>query len=347
MKKRKKNSIVGAGLVALDVILNGNPETPPIYHAGGSCGNVLTILSYLNFDSYPVARLAANRAAEKLIADIQEWGVKTNLISTEATGSTPIIIQRMKYKNDGTITHKFEFRNPETGDYLPSYKPLLGTSVSQIIELQPKCDFFYFDRISRSTIDLALYYKQQGALIVFEPSSLKDPNEKQVLECVNIVDIIKFSRDRIADFRDKFPNGFGRIEIETLGNEGVNFRINKGSPGKWHHLMPFNIDKVKDAAGAGDWCTSGIIFAFSALKKPVYKITLSDWKNIINIGQAFGAISCFFTGARGMMYKVEARTTIKFINKLIADQCIKYQNVVKNTTNIFTRVESDSISSLL
>src|SRR6185312_671542 len=122
MPKKKKNRVVGAGLIALDVILNGNPETPPVYYAGGSCGNVLTILSYLNFDSYPIARLADNKAAQKLISDIQYWGVNTDLISLEATGSTPIIIQRMKYKSDGTVTHKFEFRNPETGDYLPSYK---------------------------------------------------------------------------------------------------------------------------------------------------------------------------------------------------------------------------------
>lgn len=347
MPKKKKNSIIGAGLIALDVILNGNPETPPVYYAGGSCGNVLTILSYLNFDSYPVARLANNKAAQKLINDIQDWGVNIDLISLEVTGSTPIIIQRMKYGRDGTITHKFEFRNPETGNYLPSYKPLLGASVSQITDTHPQCDFFYFDRVSRSTIDLAKHYKKQGALIFFEPSSIKDPNDKQILECLDVVDIIKFSKDRIHDFEEKFPKGFAKIEIETLGNEGINFRINKNIPGKWHHLNPFNIDTVKDAAGAGDWCTSGIIFAFSTLKKPFLKTTVSDWKDLINIGQAFGALSCFFSGARGMMYNIESKTLTRYINKLITYKQIKYDSVVKNPSAINLGADLESISSLL
>ena len=61
MKKQIKKSaeplkptVVGTGLVALDVVVSGDDVK---YFAGGTCGNVLTCLSYLGWDAKPVARL--------------------------------------------------------------------------------------------------------------------------------------------------------------------------------------------------------------------------------------------------------------------------------------------------
>ncbi|MCH5717774.1 hypothetical protein [Niabella hibiscisoli] len=151
--------ILGTGLVALDIIINSTPGTAPIITAGGSCGNVLTILSFLGYNSYPIARLASNEATNRLLGDISKWGVKTKLISTTPDGSTPIIIQRLKSGKDGEITHRFEFRDPETGKYLPSYKPVLAKAVDVIVDAVSECNLFYFDRLSRGTIELAKFYK--------------------------------------------------------------------------------------------------------------------------------------------------------------------------------------------
>ena len=41
--------VVGTGLVALDVVINSDVHRPPRLWAGGTCGNVLTILSYLGW----------------------------------------------------------------------------------------------------------------------------------------------------------------------------------------------------------------------------------------------------------------------------------------------------------
>ena len=43
-----KRVVVGAGLVALDVVLDERTATPPRLWAGGTCGNVLSILAFLS-----------------------------------------------------------------------------------------------------------------------------------------------------------------------------------------------------------------------------------------------------------------------------------------------------------
>src|SRR5439155_19617918 len=87
--------VVGTGLVALDVVFNTEIQGRLKCYAGGTCGNVLAILGFLDWTPRPVARLSPDPAAERILADLRQWNVATDLISTEAGGSTPIIIQRI------------------------------------------------------------------------------------------------------------------------------------------------------------------------------------------------------------------------------------------------------------
>jgi fructokinase len=41
---------MGTGLVALDLVVSNDNSVPPRYYAGGTCGNVLTILSFLGWE---------------------------------------------------------------------------------------------------------------------------------------------------------------------------------------------------------------------------------------------------------------------------------------------------------
>ena len=75
-KKRSRNAICfGTGLVALDIILNGNPNAIPKLMTGGSCGNVLTILAFLGWRSFPIARLSNKYSSEILIRDLTDLNV--------------------------------------------------------------------------------------------------------------------------------------------------------------------------------------------------------------------------------------------------------------------------------
>ena len=74
---------------------------------------------------------------------------------------------------------------------------------------------------------------------------------------------------RISDYKDKFQKTNITLEIITLGEEGLDYRFKNG---KWIHSEPINIDGLIDSAGAGDWCSAGIIEKLSGMEKSIDKL---------------------------------------------------------------------------
>jgi fructokinase len=307
----KKPVCIGSGLVALDVVISNNPSVPNQFLAGGSCGNVITILSYLGWDCYPIARLSNNVAGDILIHDLLRWNVKDDLLTLSDDGSTPVIIHRILRSTSGEARHKFEFKNPEDGTYLPSYKATLLKSVPAVLDKVSEGNVFYFDRLSPSTIEMAKGYKKKKTIIFFEPSSNKDL--KGFEECLKIADVVKFSNDRISNYSELFPKGIAPLEIQTLGKDGLQFRL-KGSA-SWQNVPAFSVDGVLDSAGAGDWCTAGIIMNLFG-SKPISRISESDIFRAIRFGQALSALNCRFEGARGLMYNASKRELFDILDEI-------------------------------
>lgn len=308
--ENKTSTCVGTGLIALDVILNGKPSTPAKLCAGGSCGNVLSILSFLGWQSKPIGRLAENKASEKLFNDFLNFNVSTALITTSDDGNTPIIIHRILKDKDGNPKHKFEFRNPVTNAWLPMYKPVLASSVESLTFKQPDSNAFYFDRVSRATINLAKYYKSKGALVIFEPSSYKE--DKQFIECLEVAHIVKFSSDRIKNYSILNPTPVADLEIETLGSEGLKYRLKSDLQSDWKVISSFEFSNIKDSAGAGDWCTAGIIneLGFDGINS-FNKADRNTIEKALLIGQVFGGLNCNYDGARGIMYNISYSSFIE------------------------------------
>lgn len=327
----KNKTCAGTGLIALDVLIKGKSDHNPKIFAGGSCGNVLSILSYLNLNSYPIARLGNNDATDLVFEDLEKWGVNLDFIEREEKGSTPIIIHRILDSPLNEPQHRFEFRNPNNGKWLPSFRPVLAKKVDTITTNLPKTNVFYFDRVSRSSIELAKYAKTQGALIFFEPSSNRD--KKQFQECLEISDIIKFSDERIKSYKEEYPNIQTSLEIETSGKKGLNYRFKSD---KWKTLESFSIENAVDTAGAGDWCSAGIIANLASENV----IGLSDFneKKIIEslkYGQVLGAINCLYDGARGLMYQVDKSILDKMVDLVLEKKPISEisHSIMSNTNN--------------
>lgn len=305
--KGKKPICVGSGFVALDLVLIGNEQRKASFEfAGGSCGNVLTILAYLGWNSVPVLRLKNDREARKLVADFERWNVDTTFIRQERAGITPVVVQRICTTMSGETYHRFEWISPTSGKALPRYRPLPMRVAEEVSVLLPQESVFFFDRPAKSALLLAQRAKEQGALVFFEPTSIGD--RAVFTECVAASDILKYSADRVPSL--SFLSGAirPRLEIQTLGKDGLRYALRSESVGRrrWKRLHALKVADLKDAAGAGDWCTAGIIDSLAHGGRASF--TSSSEAQIVEAmryGQSLASVNCAYEGARGGMYKLD------------------------------------------
>lgn len=291
-----KNICLGAGLISLDVLIWDGDMYPVSFYVGGTCGNVMMILSHMGWDSYPIARLDETKDTRRIFDDMNKHGVHTQFVTTN-DGKTPVIVQRNFINKDGVPTHKFESRNGRGHFYL-DFKPLTMKQADAVIE---RIDFvpkvFFFDRVAPAILKLATTFKAKGAVVFFEPSS-RGGNVDLFNKCVAVADIVKFSDQRIKDFR-QFDDVSDKLFIQTQGANGLSYRFNS----EWMHLEPVLNDRVVDTAGAGDWTAAALINEMFKNKdiKNITVFSSSELEMFLNNAQKIGAKSCSYEGARGMM----------------------------------------------
>lgn len=303
---------VGTGFIVLDVIRSSvGPSATEKRFAGGSCGNVLSILAYFGWEANAVGRIGDDQAGRELVADLGKWGVETNLLQVEAGRGTPIVVQENYLDASGRPRHKFTRACPVCGATLPAYRPLLTKEVASIAAELPSHAVFYFDRVAPGILDLAQRSRADGALVVFEPSGIKD--ERLFGDCLKSAHVVKYANDRIEGIHDVVKNAKVPIEIETLGAKGLRLRVRTdGRAGSWRDLPAFSPPELRDAAGSGDWTTAGLIHGLMTRRAPVEKL-VADADAVIGAtrwGQALAALNCGFEGARGLMYAADAKLVL-------------------------------------
>jgi sugar/nucleoside kinase (ribokinase family) len=311
----KAPSAYGTGFVALDVVVDRGSESESFF-AGGTCGNVLTILSFLGWNSTPIARFADDSAGGLIRADLKRWGVKLGSLSLEPTCPTPIVIEEIYRNKAGASKHRYVWTCPDCGGYLPQYRPVLSKAVGDLSTL-PGPAVFFFDRVSRGAVDLARHFASTGALIVFEPSASSDPN--QFKEALEVCHVLKYSSQRVRAFADLLGSNKVLLEIETLGEEGLRYRTKLGTGHSWRHLPSFSVDDVKDTAGSGDWCTAGLLSKLAAKGlKGFSSTTLESLRTALQFGQGLSAWNCGFLSARGGMYSMNRSSVLKAVETIIS-----------------------------
>lgn len=317
MSKEKIPTCFGTGLIALDMVVNGDRSESPRFWAGGSCGNVLTILAYLGWHSYPVARFGNDKAAKAIVNDMRRHKVKMQFIFYDKSIETTIILQRIFMTPDGIPTHRFYWVCPSCGNWFPRYKPVLLREVQRLSEDALKMTCFYFDRVSAASLFLAEKARDQGALVVFEPTSIKE--DKQFKIAMSVCDILKYSNERTKNYDKFIYESPVQLVVETLGAEGLRYRLRRNNIcGKWKLLPAFPVAKLKDAAGAGDWCTAGMVDMLSReTEVPLRHIPEKMIFAAIQYGQALSALNCSFEGARGAMYGLNKKQFDDEIQKIL------------------------------
>lgn len=312
-------SCVGTGFIVLDVIRNsvGSSATEQCF-AGGSCGNVLAILSYLGWDANAVGRIGDDHAGRELVADLGKWGVETKLLQVEAGRGTPIIVQENYLDGKGRPRHRFSRACPVCGATLPAFRALLASEAATIASKLPAHSVFYFDRVAPGTLELAQKSRANGALVVFEPSGIKD--ERLFAECLMTAHVAKYANDRIEGIHDGVAKAKVPIEIETLGAKGLRLRVRtKGRVGAWRDLAAFSAPELRDAAGSGDWTTAGLIHGLMT-SGAAAETAVADVNVVVSAarhGQALAALNCGFDGARGLMYAADAKRVLDLAGAIV------------------------------
>lgn len=288
----------GAGLIVLDVVIN-NSDSNYRFSVGGSCGNVLTILAYLGWLSYPIANVGEDNASEMLLKDMSRWGTKTDFVFRQKLAFTPIVVERIK--NGGNKTHIFEFKCPFCGSLLPRNRPLPKFIAEKLTNKLPKSDVFYFDRVSNAALSIAKTQKSRGAVIVFEPHRVM--KRKLFKESLEIADIVKYSAEQIEIMN---PKASAPLEIQTMGARGLRYRLsNEGRVTEWKRMDAFRSLHIVDSAGAGDWCTAGLIHCLGQKGAPAFfEADNAEIEKALMFGQCLAALKCAYEGPRGIMYYV-------------------------------------------
>ena len=124
--------VFGTGLIALDLVVGPDPDTPARSWAGGTCGNVLSILAYLGWDAYPIARMNDDVASDRVRADMKRWGVHLDWANCTPTAHTPIIVQEIRRRRDGRPDHRFSWSCPHCGKWLPPFKAITVDAAEKI-----------------------------------------------------------------------------------------------------------------------------------------------------------------------------------------------------------------------
>lgn len=318
-------SVYGTGLIALDVVHSADELQPVRAWAGGTCGNVLTILSFLGWSAYPIARLNGDDASHQVKSDFLQWGVHLDFAECAPTSATPIIIQKIRLDKNGQPAHRFTWNCPHCGNWLPAFKPVTAQNISWIVPKIREPKVFFMDRLSRAALSLATCAAEQGAIVVFEPSAKMD--SRLLKEVLQLAHVIKYADQRIRNIEGvDCENSTVQLEIQTFGEDGMRYRssLPKARSNGWEHLPAFPAPVLADTCGAGDWCTAGTISMIGAKGlKGLLQLSSVKLRRALKFGQALAAWTCGFEGARGGMYYVDKKTFDKQIQHILKGEITK------------------------
>lgn len=310
--------VFGAGLIALDLVIGPDLDAPVRSWAGGTCGNVLSILAYLGWDAYPIARMNGDPASDRVRSDMARWGVHLDWASCAPTTHTPIIVQEIRRGRDGQPKHRFSWACPHCGQWLPAFKAVTVDAVEAVKPALTQASVFFLDRLSRATLTLAAEASACGAVVVFEPSG--KATDKLMAEAIALAHVVKYANERLTGVKGVMAEGSATlVEVQTLGERGLRYRHRLGrGVSAWMHLSAISAPRIADTCGSGDWCTAGLI-AKTAVggQDGLRRVGARGVQAALRYGQALAAWNCGFEGARGGMYVVDRRTFDKQIAQLL------------------------------
>lgn len=294
-----ERSILSAGYAPLDILVCSGAVR---HTAGGTAANVPAILAYFGWRAAVAADYGADLAGRRARRDLAGAGVSVAQVRLRGGLDTPRVVHEVDESR-----HWYRFSCPSCGSRFPTSRPLTLARADEIVRNLHQPDVFFFDRLNVATLRLAEHYADNGTLIVLEPSR---PARADLTErALHAAHIVKHADTRDPGLGGLAPGTAHQVHVETLGANGVRFRIGDG---RWHLLRAYKTD-VADAGGAGDWTTAGLIHALPRTQR---RFRVSEIGEALEQAQAFAALSCTVPGARGLTQAAEAATTLSKVRAI-------------------------------
>lgn len=308
-------SVLGLGLLALDVLITSGSRSAASTRAGGTCGNVVAILATLGWRASIAASLDCSLAARRVLDDLEEAGVLTDLIDHE--GSTPVVVEHLEL-DVHRPRHWFSFECPSCGAAFSRDVRSAALS-SELIHTARRSDVVFVDRLSADIVGVLSTARCAGSTIVYEPSDARDT--LWLDDALDHVDVLKYSADR-RPFADELE-GFGGLVVETLAADGLRWRwINRGVL-SWEQLpAPRDPDPILDTCGAGDWLTAGML-VYAQHRGGLAELDAEHAQAMLRHAQRLAAWSCSFVGARGAQYEAPVDEALRI---LFSETGLEYGN---------------------
>ena len=288
--------IAGTGIFTLDVIPQPSDDTFLLF-AGGSAVNVLTMLHEKAWKAYPIGRIGNDQAGKYFIRDLKSFEINMAYIYQRRSDSTPVYVLQQCGEN-----HSFVRKCPFCDSPFPHYSAILDSDADAIASTLPEqIDVFYLERVASGVVRLAKKCKKKGALLFFEPNHVDD--ESMFIDCLKHAEIVKYSEERLDFIKELTDEVNIPLEIETLGKNGLQYRIFAGNQRtNWIHVPPAPAGVFVDSAGAGDWLSAELIEKLGSQGLEGFRLDQEQIQSIFITGQQKAAENCAFPGPRGSMY---------------------------------------------
>lgn len=255
------------------------------WQAGGTAANVAANLAWLGLGVGIVARIGNDWAGRRFIEDMKGAGVGARHLVAHDSVETPMLIHRTGPNG----TPLYAFSCPECNRRFAKYRPP-SIEEAQAVKVANSAVLFV-DRASAASIALMQRVREANGLVFFEPNGPGRPALTR--QALALAHIVKVSADRAPSLSTLLlAVSREAVVITTRGSDGLSFRVGAGL----EHKRRAPRTAVVDAAGAGDWLTSGL------LARLMFDSSLSH-RNLeigLRTGQWLAAQSCGFFGARGL-----------------------------------------------
>lgn len=296
---------VGSGIYNLDtIVVRDYPDGPTgkrftdkvvAEEVGGTCGNVMCLLSNFGLETYPQVSLDDSPEGRKIAEDLERYDCDMRFVTNTQDGGTTLLRVTHKRNPDGSPKVSVRAGSPG-GSRFPRRKFLrardqapafVDALTSQFIP-----DFYFFDSPAAGHRYIARELRAMGSTVYFEPSGI---STKADLESVSLSDIVKFSDENVPDvsFADAFKD---KLFVQTCGKDGLRFKLRGGV---WRTLPGIPNDNVVDTEGAGDWTTTAIIYGIVRAGKPFAELNEEDIVPILMEAQRIASEKVSHLGSKG------------------------------------------------